>query len=105
MPLLRVLHAAADEIEAAAAFYESERPGLGQQFQQAIQDSFIVLSEDIIALSPISPTLTSRGVNRLLMRRFPYSIIIRRVDDNLIEVVAIAHHSRRPGYWRDRLST
>lgn len=38
---------------------------------------------------------------RLVFKRFPYDIV---VFDHLSKtlVLAIAHHSRRPGYWRDR---
>jgi hypothetical protein len=33
---------------------------------------------------------------------FPYSIVYR-VESSRVLVVAGAHTSRRPGYWRDRL--
>jgi hypothetical protein len=32
---------------------------------------------------------------------FPYQVVYRVVEDALI-VVAVAHTSRRPGYWRRR---
>jgi hypothetical protein len=35
------------------------------------------------------------------MRRFPFSLIYR-VDRDTIAILAVAHHSRRPGYWRRR---
>ena len=43
------------------------------------------------------------GTRRYILRTFPYSIIYREIDGG-IEVVAVAHHKRRPRYWRDRLS-
>jgi plasmid stabilization system protein ParE len=40
---------------------------------------------------------------RFLLRRFPFVLIYReRVSEN-IQILAIAHTSRRPGYWKDRL--
>ena len=36
-----------------------------------------------------------------LMRSFPFQIIFRCVEDE-IQVVAVAHTSRKPGYWYDR---
>jgi hypothetical protein len=41
---------------------------------------------------------------RLILKRFPYDIV---VFDHLGEtlVLAVAHHSRRPGYWRNRQLT
>ena len=38
-----------------------------------------------------------------LMRRYPYQVMYRQREDQLI-IVAIAHAKRRPGYWRDRSS-
>ena len=99
---VRVLREAAEEATEAAAHYEGERPGLGQQFEQTIYDSLQLLKDDIVPLTTISPTLTAVGIRRLVMRRFPYSVIVRDVGD-VFEVVAFAHHSRRPGYWRHRI--
>jgi plasmid stabilization system protein ParE len=41
------------------------------------------------------------GTRRLGMMRFPYSIVYR-VKTDVVEVVAVAHQRRRPGYWRER---
>jgi len=44
-----------------------------------------------------------QGTKRLILRRFPYDIVVvDRGDERLI--VALAHHPRKPGYWRDRTS-
>lgn len=42
------------------------------------------------------------GVRRMLVKDFPYCIIYRRRDD-VFEIIAFAHTSRRPGYWKKRL--
>ena len=44
------------------------------------------------------------GAKRLILKRFPYDVVVKERDGELL-VIAIAHHSRRPAYWRDRLST
>ena len=41
------------------------------------------------------------GTRRFLLRRFPYQLIYRQRADE-IEVVAVMHQRRRPGYWRRR---
>lgn len=42
------------------------------------------------------------GTRRILLDRFPFSVVFReRLRD--IQVVAIAHAKRRPGYWARRL--
>lgn len=38
---------------------------------------------------------------RCLFDRFPFYLVYREQDDR-IEVIAIVHARRRPGYWRDR---
>jgi len=41
------------------------------------------------------------GTKRYLFRRFPYGVIYR-VIETAIQVLAVAHGRRRPGYWRTR---
>lgn len=36
------------------------------------------------------------------MPNFPYSLIYRHVEDDEVVLLALAHHRRRPGYWRSR---
>jgi plasmid stabilization system protein ParE len=43
------------------------------------------------------------GVRRVLLSRFPYSIVFTETDDGSIHVVAIAHMKQRPLFWRRRL--
>jgi toxin ParE1/3/4 len=42
-------------------------------------------------------------VRKLQIEQFPFSLLyVERAD--YIWVVAIAHGSRKPGYWKDRIS-
>lgn len=43
----------------------------------------------------------TRNTRTLALHSFPYSLIYRLQVD-VIRVLAIAHHSRRPGYWVGR---
>ena len=36
-----------------------------------------------------------------IVQGFPFSVIYRVWEDH-IYLVAVAHHHRRPGYWRER---
>ena len=38
---------------------------------------------------------------RYLLQRFPFFVVYRETA-NRVEVVAVAHGRRRPGYWRGR---
>lgn len=41
------------------------------------------------------------NTRRFLLRRFPFSVVFRLAEAAL-QVVAIVHGRRRPGYWRKR---
>ncbi|MGQ0834224.1 MAG: hypothetical protein ACT4O5_04745 [Gammaproteobacteria bacterium] len=90
---MRILTAAANEGAEAAAWYERERPGLGEDFQRAVDAALDLLEEDIVPLAPAVGSAGKRGAKRLALRRFPYDVV----------VIAFAHHARRPGYWRKRM--
>lgn len=50
------------------------------------------------------PTMGTPGNNntrQLVVHRYPYSIVYRIALETL-HVIAVAHHSRRPGYWVGR---
>ena len=38
---------------------------------------------------------------RYLLRRFPFFVVFREANDR-IEILAVAHARRRPGYWLGR---
>lgn len=42
------------------------------------------------------------GTRRYLMHRYPY-VIVYRLTDERIEIIAVAHGHQRPGYWSDRV--
>lgn len=102
MRTLRILAEAAEEAAEAAAWYEKERAGLGVDFEDAIEAALDVLEQDVAPLTSLTGTAGARGAKRLVLRRFPYSVIVHENETEIV-VVAFAHHSRRPGYWRDRM--
>ena len=44
---------------------------------------------------------TGHGARRFVMHDYPYTLIYRVMPETII-IVAVAHHSRRPGYWAGR---
>lgn len=87
---------AAREFEDAAAWYDERRPGLGAEFAAAVFEL-----ADQVAASP-RRWRRVRKARRALLTRFPYAIVYREVPGGAIEIVAVAHLSRRPGYWSRR---
>ncbi|MFT4559513.1 MAG: type II toxin-antitoxin system RelE/ParE family toxin [Planctomycetales bacterium] len=41
------------------------------------------------------------GTRHIILQKFPY-VIVYRVLDSAVEIVAVAHEKRRPGYWKSR---
>jgi len=85
------------ESQAAYDWYFERNPGaadrLIQEIRQAYQD--ILNCPQRYAEYPYGP-----GQFRLL-RSFPYFVIYLEHDDH-IGVYAVAHSSRKPGYWTER---
>lgn len=90
-------HTEADaEFVDAAQFYEMRLAGLGASFVAEVERCVGLIRERPEAGSPLGAS-----VRKVLVHRFPYSVIYRRETDRLL-ILAIAHQSRRPGYWRHR---
>ena len=99
---IRILAEAAEEAVDAAAWYEEQQPGLGSEFKAAIDAALDMLESDLVPLLPVGSIAGTYGAKLLMLRRFPYSIVLAERSAELV-VVAFAHQSRRPGYWRKRL--
>lgn len=92
---------ASAELDAAVAWYERHRTGLGGEFLAAIDDAL-----DFIARCPRAATLASGvpadlGVRRAPVRRFPYHVVYLEAAGT-IRILAFAHDRRLPGYWLSR---
>ena len=98
MKPVRIAPPASDEFTEAVRWYEGKRVGLGGEFYDAVLHTVGVVREyrDIgVAVGGPHP------YRQLLVDGFPYTLIYReRIDD--LYIVAIAHASRRPGYWKQR---
>lgn len=81
----------------ASQFYEAAAGGLGSDFLDDVQRGISNLRQH-----PNLGHLVGRGLRRLLLRRFPF--LIYSVEANDILIIAVAHHGRRPGYWKSRVS-
>ncbi len=98
MTTIRVLPEAEHELTEAAGWYESKRRGLGVELVALIDRAIGEIAE-----APQSYPLwrADRPYRMLVVRRFPY-VIFFRVEGAIVDVVAIAHAKRGPGYWSTR---
>lgn len=97
MKTVRYHEAAEDELLTEIAYLESRRPGLGRRFFEEVKRAEILIVQFPEAGEEIRPR-----VRRRLLRTFRYSLIYS-VEAGGPLVLAIAHHSRRPGYWSGRI--
>ena len=101
MPVVRVHREAALEAEEAAAWYEAMRPGLGHEFSAATDAAIELVQEGLVPLRPVPGDAGRLGARRVILRRFPYDVVVMERSGEWL-VLAIAHHSRKPGYWKSR---
>jgi toxin ParE1/3/4 len=89
---------ATTELAHAIRWYEQQRAGLGGELFDAITETI-----DLIRTHPEIgvPRRARRPSRQLRVNRFPYNVVYR-IRDNDIYVVAVAHTSRRPDYWKHR---
>jgi toxin ParE1/3/4 len=86
------------DFDVALARYKSLRPGLQLRFHAAVQKILQAIQE-----FPESGAPSQYGGTRFkIVKKFPYSVHYLEFEDR-IGIAAVAHHSRRPGYWRKRL--
>jgi toxin ParE1/3/4 len=100
---VKVSKEAAEELVEAAAWYEAEQPGLGVKLIDAFEHAIQLLKEPKPPLTPVLGHAAELGGKKLILHRFPFSLIIVQVN-KVMNVVAFAHHARKPGYWAERNS-
>ncbi len=93
-----VLPEAEDEIREALLWYEARREGLGIEFLGVIEEAMARVANAPNAWPVWAPNVRYR---RTVLRRFPY-LLFYEIRGDTIEFVAVAHASRRPGYWLSR---
>jgi plasmid stabilization system protein ParE len=88
--------AARAEFDEAIDWYEAQRPGLGDDFEEAVQEIL-----DGIAAVPELHQCVLNDIRRAVVRRFPYTVFYRVRPDH-IRVIAVFHSGRDPSIWQRR---
>jgi plasmid stabilization system protein ParE len=85
------------EIGEAAVWYEGCGAGLGHDFLRAVDAGLAAIQRN-----PFQYQIMSGELRRAGLRRFPYGLIYRCRDQEII-VVACAHGRRDPRRWQERV--
>ena len=79
-------------------YYESQQIGLGKRFRESVMEAV-----HRIQAHPNMYRSVGQEWRQCRIPRFPIGIIYR-VKNRRIEVVAVMHLHRKPGYWQNRSS-
>ena len=69
-------------------------PKLEAEFERALAE---------IAQAPQRWASGPHRTRRFLLRKFPFLLIYRERAGGNPQIVAVAHTSRKPGYWKERI--
>ncbi len=94
---LRYLPDAQRELNGAVAYYHERNPVVARHFADSVRNV-----ERQMVNFPLASPAVGRGQHSLRVPYFPYSLVYCPKESEIL-VVAVAHHSRRPGYWKKRL--
>ena len=94
---LRFLAEARFEFEDAVDYYEEKEPGLGGRFNQEIR---AICS--MVLTHPLLWRERPDGFRRVNCPVFPFYIAYFIRGDTIL-IAAIAHESRHPDYWKERM--
>ena len=87
---------AAAEFEAAIEWYFSRSELAAARFASEVNHAL-----ELIAKAPDRWAVGVAGARKYPLRRFPFSIVYRQLP-LIVQVLAVAHGHRRPGYWKGR---
>ncbi|MBL8753291.1 MAG: type II toxin-antitoxin system RelE/ParE family toxin [Planctomycetes bacterium] len=93
---LRFDPAAMDELVGSLDWYAARSGRAASMFTIEFERAVLLLRE-----APLRWPTFQHGTRRIRLRRFPFAIVYR-VNADELQVIAVAHLHRRPGYWRNR---
>jgi len=88
---------AENELIKSALFYDERNRGQGERFLKAVEEA-----EAAICKQPLWGQPYEAGTRKWRVKKFPFALIYKEFPDHIL-VFAVAHFSRRPGYWVERL--
>lgn len=87
---------AADEAQGARAWYLARNLTVADAFLLELEAGIANIAE-----GPMRWPRVHGRFRRYVLHKFPFSVVyLERAD--FIEVIAVAHHRRKPGYWSKR---
>jgi toxin ParE1/3/4 len=83
----------AAELEKIRDYYESKSVGLGRDFVDELERQLFQ-----IAAMPTRWMVVRGDLRRALIKRFPYVILFRALNEAVIRVTVVKHEKRHPAF-------
>ncbi len=88
------------ELQESVAFYRKQAGHRwAERFKQRVAEGLSAIASNPERNPPVAEL---EGVRRIRLKQFPFSLLYINRPDH-IWVVAVAHGSRKPGYWKGRM--
>jgi len=94
---LEIHPSALEELKSALRWYQERSQSAAVGFAAEVDRAM-----DMVLAAPQRWPIGEHGSRKFVLRRFPFAIIYRERPD-AVQILAIAHGHRRPGYWKARL--
>jgi hypothetical protein len=104
LPSVRVeiIAVASREAARAAAYLEAERYSAGLVFRRAYAKTLRDIEQRPESFAEAEDSPAEEPVRAALLKKYNYRVLFVRRSDRCL-VTAVAHASRRPGYWHARV--
>jgi plasmid stabilization system protein ParE len=84
-------------LDEAYDWYENQSPGLSDEFNDEVKAAI-----DYARKFPTSQPIRYKNTRRVLVKRFPY-VVVYRVLNNRLEVVLVYRGNRDPEWWQKQV--
>ena len=88
------------DLNDAADYYFEIRPELAENFRSEIYETIERIKHDPSLHRPIR-----EDIRRCFVHRFPFSVLYKIIEEDLIRILVIRHHRRHPEFGVDREET
>ena len=85
------------EFVASFQWYYDRNPDAADAFEIELDSAL-----NLIAKNPGTWPQYLHQTQKFVLRHYPFNLVFRNSSER-IEIIAVAHQRRKPGYWKDRL--
>lgn len=93
---ITVLKAALIDLDDAVEWYSKIQPELGKDLVLKFKEALTEIEQ-----KPLLSQELNENFRKINLKRFPYKLVFKIIEQEII-IIAVAHHKRKPGYWKKR---